>query len=114
MFSTLSSSECTATVSEKTNVSVLSHLHSYNFANTPILLKNFGHVSFICTRTCLCTPQDPKTIKHQQAASGDEYAMPEKKEKKGSKKGEPVSDEQIAQIYSTVDKTQKHKSQGVS
>ena len=75
---------------------------------------NFGHVSFICTRTCLCTPQEPKTIKHQQAASGDEYAMPEKKEKKGSKKGEPVSDEQIAQIYSTVDKTQKHKSQGVS
>ena len=108
MFSTLSSSECTATVSEKTNVSTPT--------TSPILLYffNFGHVSFICTRTCLCTPQDPKTIKHQQAASGDEYAMPEKKEKKGSKKGEPVSDEQIAQIYSTVDKTQKHKSQGVS
>ena len=45
------------------------------------------------------------------------YAMPQKngKKKEKDKKGEePKSEEEVAQMYSTVDKNQKQKSEGVS
>ena len=48
------------------------------------------------------------------------YAMPQKdgkkkkKKDKGKKGEEPKSEEAIAQMYSTVDKNQKQKSEGVS
>ena len=65
-----------------------------------------------------CAPQDPQSIEHQQAESGDMYTMPQKdgkkKKKKGKKGKEPKSEEEVAQMYSTVDKNQKQKSEGVS
>ena len=65
------------------------------------------------------SPQDPTTIEHQQAASGDVYAMPQKgkKGKKGKKKEkeEELTEEEKAALYSTPDrKGQKAKSEGVS
>ena len=67
-----------------------------------------------------CAPQDPQSIEHQQAESGDMYAMPQKegkkkkKKEKGKKGEEPKTEEELAQMYSTVDKNQKQKSEGVS
>ena len=63
-----------------------------------------------------CLPQDPSSIQHQQAESGDVYAMPQaKKSKKGKKREESVSEEEKAAMYSMPDrKGQKAKSEGVS
>ena len=64
-----------------------------------------------------CAPQDPQSIKHQQAESGDMYAMPQKdgkKKDKGKKGEEPKSEEELAQMYSILDKNQKQKSEGMS
>ena len=56
--------------------------------------------------------QDPKTIEHEQAEGGDLYAMPQKDKKKKKKKEK--DEEEIAQMYSSVDKKQKQRSEGVS
>jgi hypothetical protein len=63
--------------------------------------------------------QDPSTIEHETATSGDVYAMPQKKVKKGKKgkkEEEPeLTEEQTAALYSVPDrKGQKAKSEGLT
>ena len=67
----------------------------------------------------VCITQDPSTIQHQEAPSGDVYAMPQKTGNKEKKKKEAeveeMSEEQKAALYSVPDrKGQKSKSEGVS
>jgi hypothetical protein len=62
--------------------------------------------------------QDPSTIEHETAASGDLYAMPQKKGKKGKKgkEEEPeLTEEEKAALYAVPDrKGQKAKSEGLT
>ena len=73
--------------------------------------------------------QDPRTIEHEEAASGDVYAKPQKTEKKGKKgkkkKVEPeaqqeeaqeqLTEEEKAALYSVPNKQkQKAAAEGVS
>ena len=67
-----------------------------------------NHVQYIELNVFLFS-WDPKTIEHEQAEGGDLYAMPQKVNNKKGKEEE----EEVAQMYSVVDKMQKQKSAGV-
>ena len=72
-----------------------------------------------CVSLCI---QDPNTIKHEVAPSGEMYAMPQTKGKKKKKAsdddgavGKELTKEEKAALYSVPDrKGQKAKSAGVS
>jgi len=67
----------------------------------------------------LPTYQDPSTITHEVAPTGDMYAQPDKAKKpRGSKKNQqeapPHTQEQLAEMYSQPDKSKKQQNQGLT
>ena len=64
------------------------------------------HINYVVYNFLPSNPQDPTTIQHKQAASGDLYALSDNLEKRSKNE---KSEEVLAGMYSVPDKSKKNQ-----